>query len=190
MCHSIRFAALALVAVLVLAGASPLRADQIDNPRYKAWASFKKGSSRTLDATIQAGPVQVQTSMQSTLTDVTDDMITVQTQSTSTYAGQTRQSPPHDQTIAAKVDEKELKDDGEESVDAMGKTFKCKVYEASAASMGAANGAKAQGQVKFWTSEGVPGGIVKMTINVPTPGAGEQGSTTTITYLLSAYEAK
>jgi len=186
--YSSRLAAVAFVAILVLGAVSPSRADQIDNPRYKAWASFKKGSSRTLDATIQAGPVQVQTSMQSTLTDVTDDMVTVQTQSTSTYAGQTRQSPPHNQTIAAKVDQKDIKDDGEESIDAMGKTFKCKVYEASAAAAGASN--SAIGQVKFWTSDDVPGGIVKMAVNVPTPGPGGQGTTTTITYLLSAYEVK
>jgi hypothetical protein len=180
--HSTRVVVLAIVAIMV--SAAPLRAGQVDDPESKAWASFKVGSSRTITGKSTGGFLTQKVAYQSTLVKIADGQVTIQTQTTANGRLVSRQAQP----VATKIDQKDIKYIGEESVDAMGKTFKCKVYEM--AKITSPNGAKSS-QSKKWICDDVPGGLVKVEVHLtePGPSAGQQYKRTE-TSLLTAYEAK
>ena len=172
----------ALVAIMVLVAASSLRAGQIDNPEYKAWASFKVGSSRTLTAS-GGGGGYVKSSgggtLQSTLKGIAGDKVMVQ-------LGTNANSPSF--PVPAKIDERNIKYVGEASIQAMGKTFKCKIYELPKQT--SPNGAKSS-QTKKWICDDVPGGLVKQEDYHTGPGPSpDLQYKWTETLLLSAYEVK
>jgi len=165
----------ALAGIMVLGAAPPLRGGQVDNPEYKAWASFKVGSSRTLTGVHTGGFSSTKVSYPSTLVKVTADQVTL-------HGG----GP-----VPAKLDQKDIKYVGEESVNVMGKTFKCKVYEMAKKTWNAASGGQKSSQGKLWISDEVPGGVVKSENQLTEPGPSEGLQYhRTETFLLSAYEAK
>jgi hypothetical protein len=178
-------------------GASLVRAaDVVDSPRYQAWSKFKVGSSHTLSGTMNGGAVPVQTEMTQKLVELTDDHVTIETTATTTVMGRSHTMPPRSQSIPAKEEMKDVTELGNEKVDAMGKTFDCKVYEITKGPP-VATGRPTQpnqesgGKAKIWVSPEVPGGVVKLeaTGHSANPSAGE-GGTITMTYLLKSYEAK
>jgi hypothetical protein len=164
----------------IMVSAAPMRAGQIENPEYNAWAKFKIGSSRTL-AGAHGGSgsfTATQGSSPSTLEKVENDKITI------------RGGPPifGYGPITAKIDQKDIKFLGEETVTAMGKTFKCKVYEL--AKITSPNGAKSS-QLKKWINDEVPGGLVKEENKITEPGPSpDLQYHRTETFLLTAYEVK
>jgi hypothetical protein len=176
-----RFVVPALVAIMVLVAASSLRAGQMDNPEYIAWAKFKVESSRTL-AVSGGGGGYVRSSggvayISQTLRGIADDAVRISLgKNTNTFR------------VPAKIDDKSLKHVGEESIQAMGKTFKCSVYEVPKYT--SPNGEKTI-QTKKWICGDVPGGLVKQedAHTGPGPSAGQQYKWTE-TSLLSAYEVK
>lgn len=157
------------------------RADDA-NPRYTAWAKYGVGSSETIEGDINQGPVVIHSKTVTTLKQVADDHVTVTVQTTVTVNGQDHAQPPRDQDIPATSGADKYKDDGEEDVTAVGKTFKCEVYEFNSAGAAAPGPAGAMGPstAKVWTCTDVPGGVVKIGIT----GAAN------VTMLLTAYEAK
>lgn len=158
-------------------------AEQVENPLYRSWASFKTGSSRTLGGTVSmAGGFNVESEIASTLKDVSKDRVLIEDTTSITMNGQRRPGGTHTQNIASQIDKpQDWHEVGQEEVKAMGRTFKCTVYDgkASAPSRG---GQEHQAEAKIWASKEVPGGIVQMKVT------GANGAD--VTYVLKDYQAK
>jgi hypothetical protein len=167
----------------LLSAYSTARADQVDNPLYKAWASYKVESNKTLSATLTVGAgIEVKNQITATLKAVADDHVTVEIVSSSTVNGQSHQGPPRSENYPAKIDDKSLQDGGSDTVAAMGKTFNCKVLTVA----GTAAGTVTARNAKVWVSDGVPGGVVKIEASGARPG----GPPTTMTWIITAFETK
>ncbi len=177
-----RRAAVVAVSVIAMAG-SVVRAEQVDSPRYQAWANFKVGTIVILDGTMSNGPMEAQTELKEKLVELTPDSATVELTSTMTVMGQQHISPTRKQQIAAKEEKQDITEAGEESIDAMGKTFKCKILELKNDTPGPGGGSA--GQLKIWVSPEVPGGAVKMSFDRPDP----KGKPISMMYLLKSFEA-
>jgi hypothetical protein len=183
---------------LVIGGATVgARAEQIDSPRYQAWSKFKVGSSHTLSGEMNAGGMQIQSEMTQKLVEVADDHVAIETTNTTNVMGRDHTTPPRREIIPAKEDIKDAKEIGTEDVQAMGKTFTCKVWEVTdmPAAPAGRPGAKPDDQqrhssAKIWSSTDVPGGLVKMEMKSHAGGPQGQGPDLTMTYLLKSYEAK
>ena len=173
--------ALALVAAGILAvhsGASTARAEQQDSQAYLHWAKFKPGSTATMTGEADNGGQKVKLDMTNTLVEVTKEKIVLEATSTYSFAGKEQKSPPRKRDVAAREEKKsEIKELGEEEIEAAGKKFKCKVIEGEGEGAGGAAKAKA----KIWISEEVPGGAVKMILT------GDKG---TMTFTLKSFEVK
>jgi hypothetical protein len=186
--HSTGFVILAIVPIIVLAAAAPLRASQVDNPEYKAWASFKVGSSSTLTVKGAGGGGYVRGSggsadQATTLVEVDSDKVMVVLGSPSA----TNKPRP----VSATMNDGVMKQVGEESVSAMGKTFQCKIYETPKYTGNAADGSGQKSlQTRKWICDDVPGGLVKMEIYRTDPAPDGQQYHNTETHLLIAYEVK
>jgi hypothetical protein len=172
-----RIFALMAICGTLLAFSFVAKADQpaqVDNPLFLNWSKYNVGSSETLDANINAGSMQMQFEAQYALAEKADDHVTVNISITMNMMGQTHTSS-HQQTYAAKIDQGNAQQVGEENVtDGSGKSWDCKVWEVK--------GMEKEGDtVKVWSNDGIPGGVVKM--NATTP----RGD---ITYLMKTYAVK
>lgn len=166
--------------VTMMVSATPLRAGQVENPEYKAWASFKVGSSRTLTGKTTGGFKTIELQDQAILVEIQNDKVMILHPN---GVAQVKPAP-----LPAKVDEKNAKLVGTETVQAMGKSFKCKVYEM--AKISSPNGAKSS-QTKKWICDDVPGGIVKVEVSITEPGPSpDLQYHRTETNLLTAFEVK
>lgn len=179
-------AILAVVLSSTLVPPCALAADQIDNPRYGAWARYKVGSSHTLAGVMNMGQFQMKMEMKQTLTELADDKATVETVVTMNMMGQPRTMPPRKEMVAAKINKTEAKELGEETVQAMGKSFKCKVLLVPNEAPAGPDGKTTKGEAKIYVAPEVPGGMVKMTYDTTDP----DGQKITMNYVLSAYEVK
>ncbi len=168
-----RFWILSALVSLGFASAMPARADDtlVDSPRYAAWAKFKPESFTTLAMDMKMGPNDIHVEMTRTLKSVTADEVKLTTTTVATAMGHTGNPNTREETIAAKETKQEMKETGEKDVDAMGKTFKCKVIEltgAAAAAMAPQSrahgpaGDSANAKVILYVCPDVPGGLVKM----------------------------
>jgi hypothetical protein len=176
--------------LLLLGGITPAaRAeDEVANPKYTAWSKFKPGSSNTVSADVDMGGTHVHINVKRTLISVTDAEVVVELKSTVTVMGRDQQGQPIQQTFDAKADKDVITQKGQQDVDAMGKTFKCTVYEATtkedvkpdpqAKPMPGANAKTAT----VYTSDDVPGGLVKLETQ------GQDGKS--MVFILTAMEAK
>ncbi len=173
---------------LGLAAAAPARAEDVDSPQYGAWAKFKPESSSTLAADIKMGAgnsFHIETTM--TLKSVTAQQVEVEATGKVNIMGQDRTTPPQTRTIPAKETKQDRKDLGEQDVQAMGKTFKCKVYEITGGGASglapsprgpAAGGANPNAKATLYVNDDVPGGVVKMDVS---SGPGGQAMSFTLT---------
>jgi hypothetical protein len=183
-----RWLASACVGLLMVAMlASSSRADQVDNPRYLAWAKFKVGSSRTWAGLVQAGPLKILVQMKSTLRNVAEDHVTIETRTTLDFGQGPREGRPILLTEEARIEALEVKSLGEENLDLMGRTFKCQVYQMKD---DAVDGKERPwgGKAKVWVCPDVPGGVVKIDVNPQNQAASEKDAS--IVYVLSEYVVK
>jgi hypothetical protein len=181
--HMRNFASIQTLAFLVAGTlalsftAASARAQQQDNQQYLHWAKFKPGSTATMSGEADNGGQKVQLDMTNTLVEVTKDKVVLETSSIYKLGAQEQKGPPHKRDVPAKEEKKsEVKEVGEETIEAAGKKFKCKVIEGEGVGAGG-NKAKA----KVWVSEEVPGGAVKMVLT------GDKG---TMTFTLKSFEVK
>src|SRR3954463_5513795 len=136
------FAAGMLAINLAAAGA---HAEQQDNQQYLHWAKFKPGSSATMSGEADNAGQKVQLDMTNTLVEVTKEKVVLETSSTYKLGDKEQKGPPHKRDVAAKEEKKsDVKEVGEEEVQAAGKKFKCKVIEGEGVGAG---GAKAKAKV-------------------------------------------
>ncbi len=148
--------------------------DQIDNLEYKAWASFKPGSSVTFK-TLQEGK-ESNLEQKVTLKSVGDGEVVLQTEMISNGAVLGKGT---DRKVAAKVPEagnKKVKE-GEEEIEVAGKKMKCRwvVIDKTVS-----NGKEFQ--LKFWGHDDVPGHAVRIEIY--------SAGTKTATMVATAWEKK
>jgi hypothetical protein len=171
--------------LLMIAPAS--RADQVNNPHYDVWAKFKAGSNRTWTGTVQAGPLKVHVQMTSTLREVTPDHVTIETRTTIDFGQGPHAGKPLRETEDARIEAEEVKNLGQETVQVMGRSFDCTVYQMKDDSV---DGKERPwgGKAKMWVSPEVPGGVVKIDANPQNTTA--SGQNAMIYYELSAFEIK
>lgn len=135
----------------------------MDNPLFEVWSGHNVGSSETLEGKIN-GPNGQQMVMESTYTlkEKTDDQVTIETTVSMEMMGQKHTMPPQQKAIKARVEKVDFEQVGSEEVSAMGKTFKCEIYEAHQD-----NSKSKEFKAKVWVNKDVPGGVVKMEANTP-----------------------
>jgi hypothetical protein len=172
---------------MAVAMASPAGADQVDNPHYQVWANFKPGSSRVWTGTIQVGPVHIRVVMTATLREVTPEHVVIETRTTTDFGQGPRGGRPLREIADAKIEAEEVKDLGDETIQAMGRSFNCKVYQMKDDTV---DGQERPwgGKGKFWVSSEVPGGVVKIDVNPQNKTAADQNAM--IVYELTAYDVK
>lgn len=185
-----RYFVVVMGAALVLNAVGVARGEDVPDPRYKVWAKYKVGSSSSYTGSMNGGTMPMQMQMTMTLQELTDDHATLEVSTTMTVMGQphtstrTQQIPAHGPAMDVKVI-------GEEDVQAIGKTFKCKVIERAsdvptASAAGHAPGAGGTATAKVWESSDVPGGMVKLEVNHTSPN-GQAGG---LSFVLSAVDIK
>jgi hypothetical protein len=174
-----------LVAVIFMAVfVSATKADQVDNPAYKAWSKFKKDSTATYTQNITVNGMSIDFKIVDTLKDITDDHVTIEEGTTMSMGGRGGRTDTNTRDISAKVDAKDMKEDGEEDVKAMDKTFHCKVIELKETVPGR-GGQTATVNAKIWVNTDVPGGVVQMKFSSDVGGESVEQTRT-----LTAFEAK
>ncbi|HVX83925.1 MAG TPA: hypothetical protein VH253_03840 [Phycisphaerae bacterium] len=165
--HRIWSRALAVACFMAMAGLAHA-ADMVDNPAYQSWAKCKEGTTVTTksstETTVQgmADPMKTEATMTMKLVSITPDEVTVET--TMSMGGSAM--PATQQKIPAKLEKgkengpmsDQMKDvkEGTDKVTVGGKTYDAKTREYTMEQ----NGMKSA--VKVWTSDDVPGGMVKM----------------------------
>lgn len=172
------------VGMLVMAAVPSLHAQQADNPDYTAWAGFKVGSNRTLSGMVRAGPLRIEVQTTYTLREVTADHVVVESRTTTDFGQGQRVGKPVRETEDAKVEAQEVKDLGEENVQALGRTFKCEVYQMKDDTV---DGTERPwgGKAKVWVCADVPGGVVRW--DVSPQNTKPSGQDALIVYTLSGY---
>jgi hypothetical protein len=175
--------------LLVVLSCLPARAgDTKDNPNYQVWAKFKPGSSSTVVADIRDGQDNIHIETTRTLVSVTADQVVVKMVSIRKTKGHETTQTPVNQTFAAKIDKEEIKETGTRDMDAMGKTFKCRVWDSAPAKPAPAAGqdskiVAAEGmKATIYVSDEVPGGVVRL------DGVAQNGQS--VTFILTKFEAK
>jgi hypothetical protein len=156
------------VCALMLVCAS-VRAE--DNPGYTQWAKYKPGTCTTVAMTSDAGGQSSKMETKSTLAEVTPDKVVIDVVTSMEAGGQKMDMPAQKMEIKKAMDATPAPDaetqkqidaakanskTSDETVTVAGGTFKAKLTESSME----ANGMKTTSKV--WTSDEVPGGMVKM----------------------------
>jgi hypothetical protein len=178
-----------LLALLFPAGISAIAqaGESRDNPNYAVWAKFKPGSTSTVTADIRDGENNIHVEVTRTLESVSDDKIVVKKVSVSKEKGHVQTTAPETETIPAKTEKDEIKETGKKDIDAMGKTFKCRVWDSKTAGKAAAgtpsNPAPAPTvNATVYVSDDVPGGVVRLDMVTP------KGQS--VNFVLTSFEAK
>jgi hypothetical protein len=178
--RSLRFTLCLAAALFCVHGfAAGVRAEQQDNQQYLHWAKFKPGSSVAMSGQMDANGQKLQIDMINVLVEVNKDKVVLESTSAVNIAGVDRKSPGRKRDVPAREEKKaDVKQLGEEEIEAAGKKFKCKVMEGEADAPNAQGG---KAKAKIWVTEEVPGGAVKMVVT------SERG---TMTFTLKSFEVK
>ncbi|MBI3830571.1 MAG: hypothetical protein HY291_13705 [Planctomycetes bacterium] len=158
---------------LALLGLSGLvRAETIDNPEYKHWSQYKAGTWVTWKQTTDAAGNKSVTETTLKLVEVNADKAVIETLMKMEVAGQKIEQPAQKRDVPAKIEkpapvkQEEVKDapkpkEGEDTVTVAGKALKCKTIETTLDAAGQ------KGTTKAWTSDEVPGQMVKSETKTP-----------------------
>jgi hypothetical protein len=168
---------LALVAVVATGE------EQVDNPRYKSWATYKVGTTIKLRTTctefVKGKEVDTKTVLMMTVTlkEVTPEKVVVEVITEAVTKTRKITPPPQKQEIPAKISLEAAtqpagvlpgmtatkKGEGDEEMTVAGKTFKAHWVEVQI------NGPDAKGTTKAWTSDEVPGLVLKAVVKMTRP---------------------
>jgi hypothetical protein len=163
-----RVCAVALGVCLLTSASRAADEEMVDNPQYKSWARHKVGSSVTHEMTSSVGGQNFKSTITNKLAELTPEKAVLEVATKLDIAGVPPQ-PAQKIEVAAKVKKSEaaagqmppgvkgeVKDKGTEKVSVGGKSYTCKVQEFT----GESQGVKMKG--KTWSSDEVPGTLVKM----------------------------
>jgi len=153
--------------VAALAG-SAVGQETIDNPEFASWSKFKSGTSVTLKNTTTTKDATLETVIITKLIEAGSDKLVLELTVISNINGMEFKQPPTKRDVAKTITlpkgtpkpdpTKKLDatiEEGMETVKVAGGEFKAKWYK----SKFEAGGSKIE--TKAWTSEDVPGGLVK-----------------------------
>jgi len=175
-------------AVLVLLLAAPLAlggeadTEKVDNPQYKSWAAYKPGTmvkqQMTSKMTMGGQETETKTTMTSTLKKLTAEKAVLAIVVEVNVGGKKMTQPAREQEVPAKVDKKATtqpaapagtkmtkKGEGDEEITVGGKKYKTHWVEWHMVSD------RAEMTSKTWTTDAVPGQMVKMTSDMTKPMA-------------------
>lgn len=153
--------------------------EQVENPQYTSWAHFKKGTSVVHKAITKATGHQevTTTTMTYTLLEREDTHVVVEMKAfTKRYDGIEIKPPPETfhtprmmtlppgVTRAGFAKKKNAGEQGEETIPIAGKTYKTKWHKSKD------RNEAGEVLVQTWTSEEVPGALVKSITNTPAIG--------------------
>ena len=162
-----RFAALFVALVF----SAPALADTMDNPTYASWAKVKKGASVTMKMSSEVAGQKSESTMTTTLADLTADVATTEIVTITKAGGMEFKSEPikveNKKVVELPPGKKKedftkpegLVDQGEETLKIGGKEYKTKWVKIKISKDGS------EYEAKTWTSDDVPGTIVKMESN-------------------------
>jgi len=154
---------------------SALVQDQVDNPEYKGWKSFKVGSTVTYKYNREGSPQSGEQKI--TLKSIDDNEAVVETDIT--MAGKSA-GKPMERKIPAKIPAAQAPQhmkEGEEEIEVGGKKLKCKTREFEKKLTSGKTGS-----LRFWLNEDIPGMVAK--VETTTEGSPK------ITMIASEWEKK
>ena len=162
--------AMLLSACGLMAVCASVRAE--DNPMYTQWAKFKPGTSTTIVTSSEAAGQTSKTETKTTLSEVTPDKVVIETAMSMEAGGQKMDMPAQKTEIPKKMETppatpnatpaaqpdmpKPVSKTSDASVTVPAGTFKGKLTESTMEMAGSKTTSK------VWTSDDVPGGMVKM----------------------------
>jgi hypothetical protein len=153
--------------------------ETVENPQYRSWAAFKPGTTVTRRTTTEAtgGEGKTLTTTTDTLLEVTDAFVKIRTQSHSRrYDGYETRNPPDEYKLARLIPlppgvSKEQfgkpaggGEQGEETVTVAGKEYRTRWHK------GKDRNEAGEVEVRVWSSDEVPGGLVKSVTRIPAIG--------------------
>lgn len=156
-----------LIAVFTLVAATTVaRAD--DNPEYTNWAKFKPGTTAKLKMSNEFGGNKTATTIVTKLLEVKDDKLVLEMETETEVMGKPFKVPAQKREVKKTIEVKDgqpkpgvkpegTTEEGTETVKVSGNDVKSKWYKFKTKTP--------QGEVtgQMWTSEDVPGMVVKMT---------------------------
>lgn len=127
-----------------------------ENPAFKYWSSWKVGAWARYRTVSDASGVKIEIETTTKLVEIAAEKAVVESTGKSTVAGRERATGPRKQEITLKDPKMGAIDkEGDEAVEAGGKSYKCHWILTSQD----AGGGKVT--MKIWFSKEVPGGIVQ-----------------------------
>ncbi len=161
-----------LIAAILLSFAAPtVLAEEVENPTYLNWAVFKPGDSVTYKVNVKKDGQSMDMDVTTTLVEVTNDSVTVSRSISFRVAGQPKSDPMEskeviprriedtllDPTVVAVADPKSKT--GKETLKIGGRKLECTWHEVNVEQVDKTT------KGKVWTSDIVPGSVVKLSID-------------------------
>jgi hypothetical protein len=137
--------------------------ETVENPEYKAWASFKPGSYVTLNDVQDSTSIALGTETTLSLLDLNADRALLEVKTRTSFDADIEDLPPREREIPAFVPRGQLKTpskDGIEEISVRGRKFLCHWVEEE----------NEKGRIRTWNTVGVPGGVVRRMITLEGPG--------------------
>jgi hypothetical protein len=149
--------------MMLIAAASMLLAQDVENPQYKYWASCKVGSWAKLRMDMDRGGQKFESHMTYTLLELKEDVAVIEITGKSKVGAQEFPIPATKQEIKAKesADQVKIAGEGDEEIEVAGKKLKCRWYEYRSKS-----GDK-ETKGKVWMAKEIPGGTARMELGSP-----------------------
>lgn len=138
--------------------------EKVENPQYKAWASFKAGSWVKHKMVMDAGGRAMEIETTATLLEVTPEKLILEQKQKMDVGGRTMELPAKREEVAAKVEKGKCKikvTEKQEELTVAGKTLKCTLWETEMEQ----GGDTMQG--KSWVSPEIPGGTAQGEFSSP-----------------------
>ncbi|MFZ2957363.1 MAG: hypothetical protein WA705_10775 [Candidatus Ozemobacteraceae bacterium] len=160
------------IAVLLVVSGAVFAADMVDNPTYQNWAKYKAGTFVKYKQNAEVMGNKTESEIVTTLLEVTPEKVVVETSGTMLVAGNKMDMPKTKMDFAAKMEKvatdpaKTPKIDskqGEEEITVPAGKIKCKSISAMVKQ------GESEIQTKTWTSDDVPGSLVKSETSMEKP---------------------
>lgn len=168
-----------LLAACVLAAAptAGFAAEKIDNPEFKSWSAYKAGASVTYKTVSAFGPTSTESTITNKLVEAGADKLVIEMTTVTKVGGMEIKSPPVKRDVPKQIDLPAGKkpdavgkpdgafEEGAEEVKIAGTAVKTKWFKFKVEK-------PVQSSGQIWTSDDVPGQLVKMVTKIEGQVAG------------------
>ena len=196
------FAAIALIGF----SGTAMAEEMVDNPAYKAWASYKPGTSvtRKMNTEMSMNNMKMESTMTQKLLEVTAEKVVVETAMENGMPRRGGLCPmaPHKADIPAKIEKSKLDSalasddgkakvtnvkDGTDTVEVKGTKLDAKTKDMDVEME--KEGMKMTGHIKQWLTDTIPGGNARMVVNNKID-QGEMSMDMTVTTTVTDYKVE